>query len=244
MDTSRPDAAAAAEDTAAAVGPVAAGDASGPVAALVLERAAGRGGSPGPLLVAIDGRSGSGKTTMARRVTRRLREAGLGVTVLHLDHVYPGWDGLAAAASLVGDELLPRLRSGQPATYRAWSWARDRPGPEVTVRPADVVLVEGVGSASRAARTSLDVLVWLEAPTDVRHARAMARDGDGYAPHWQRWAAQEDAYLADEDPAAHADLVMATGDVEAGDVETGDVETGDVEAVAQERSSPTDGAQP
>lgn len=185
-------------------------DPSERVAALVLSRAEGRDGSARPLLVAVDGRSGSGKTTLARRLTRRLREAGLGVTVLHLDHVYPGWDGLDAAATLVGEQLLPRLRAGEPATYRAWSWVRDRPGPEVTVRPADVVVLEGVGSASRASRERLDVLVWLEAPTGVRHARAMARDGDGYAPHWQRWAAQEDAYLAREDPAPYADLVLDT----------------------------------
>jgi hypothetical protein len=187
-----------------------------------------------PVVVALDGRSGSGKTTLARRLTRELRDGGVGVTVLHLDHVYPGWDGLAAAASLVGDHLLPRLRAGTPATYRSWSWVRDAPGPEVTVRPADVVLVEGVGSASRTARAWLDLLVWLEAPTDVRHARAMARDGDGYAPHWQRWAAQEDAYLADEDPAAHADLV----------VETGGPEPGRGLADEEESASPTDGARP
>jgi para-aminobenzoate synthetase len=232
VETSRPDAVAAADEPRQDA--PCSDDASGLVAAVVLDRVAGRDGSAGPLLVAIDGRSGSGKTTLARRVTRRLRDAGRTVTVLHLDHVYPGWDGLAAAASLVGDHLLPRLRAGTPATYRSWSWVRDAPGPEVTVRPADVVLVEGVGSASRVARAWLDLLVWLEAPTDVRHARAMARDGDGYAPHWQRWAAQEDAYLVDEDPAAHADLV----------VETGGPEPGRGLADEEESASPTDGARP
>ena len=88
---------------------------------------------------------------------------------------------------------------------------RDRPGPVVQVRPADVVLVEGVGSGSRAARRVLDLLVWLEAPEPVRHARAMDRDGDAYAPHWRRWADQEEAYLAAEEPAAAADVVLRTG---------------------------------
>lgn len=164
----------------------------------------------GPVVVCLDGRSGSGKTTLARRLTRALREGGAGVTVLHLDHVYPGWDGLAAASRLLAEQLLPHLREGRTATYRSWSWVRDRPGPPVTVRPDDVVLVEGVGSGSRAGRVLCDLLVWLDAPTAVRHARAMARDGDGYAPHWQRWATQEDAYLASEDPAGAADLQVRT----------------------------------
>jgi len=163
-----------------------------------------------PVLVCVDGRSGSGKTTLARRVTARLRDGGAEVRVLHLDHVYPGWDGLSAASILLGERLLPRLAAGGRATYPTWSWVRDRPGPDVVVDPAEVVLVEGVGSGSRVCRAVADLVVWLEAPQRVRHARAMARDGESYAPHWQRWAAQEDAYVAAEDPRRGADLVLVT----------------------------------
>lgn len=165
---------------------------------------------PRPVVVGLDGRSGSGKTTLARRLTRELREAGATVIVLHLDHVYPGWDGLAEASRLLGEDLLPLLRAGRPATYCAWSWVRDAPGPPMTVRPADVLVVEGVGCGSRACRRGTDLLVWLDAPTRVRRERAMARDGDAYAPHWQRWAAQEERYLLDERPENAADVVVRT----------------------------------
>ncbi len=166
---------------------------------------------PGPLVVALDGRSGSGKTTLARRLTRALREAGTSVTVLHLDHVYPGWDGLAEASRLLGEDVLPLLRAGAGASYPSWSWVRDAPGPPVALRPADVLLVEGVGSGSRACRAAGDLLVWVQATTEVRHARAMDRDGDSYAPNWTRWAEQEDRYLRAEDPEGSADLVVVTG---------------------------------
>lgn len=169
-----------------------------------------------PVLVCLDGRSGSGKTTLARRLARVLREGGTSVTVLHLDDVYPGWDGLRQAADLLGERLLPALRAGDEPTYPSWSWVRDRPSRDVVVPSADVVLVEGVGSAGRAARAVADLVVWLDAPTDVRHQRAMARDGDAYAPHWQRWAAQEDAYLAAERPAESADLRLRTATDDAG----------------------------
>jgi hypothetical protein len=36
----------------------------------------------------------------------------------------------------------------------------------------------------------------------------MARDGDLYAPHWQRWAAQEERHLAREATRDRADLVL------------------------------------
>ena len=83
-------------------------------------------------------------------------------------------------------------------------------GVDVVVDPVEVVLVDGVGSGSRASRAVADLVVWLDAPERVRHARAMARDGEAYAPHWSRWAAQEDDYVAMEDPQAGAHLVLPT----------------------------------
>jgi cytidylate kinase len=53
------------------------------------------------------------------------------------------------------------------------------------------------------------VRVWLEAPATVRKERALARDGDTYAPHWDRWAAQEDAVYAGR-PCESAHLVLRT----------------------------------
>jgi anthranilate synthase component 1/para-aminobenzoate synthetase len=52
------------------------------------------------------------------------------------------------------------------------------------------------------------VLVWLEAPSSVRKKRALDRDGETFAPHWDRWAAQEDAMLARERTPGRADLVI------------------------------------
>jgi len=39
----------------------------------------------------------------------------------------------------------------------------------------------------------------------------MSRDGDSYAPHWRRWADQEDRLFAAEGTRARADLVIDTG---------------------------------
>jgi hypothetical protein len=42
--------------------------------------------------------------------------------------------------------------------------------------------------------------VWMQAPTSSRRARALARDGDTYRPHWDRWAAQEEAHVTANAP--------------------------------------------
>jgi para-aminobenzoate synthetase len=161
-----------------------------------------------PAVVLLDGRSGSGKTTLCRYLARALRQGDVDVAVVHMDGIYPGWDGLEPAVRRLSDELLPALRAGRPVTYPTWRWSVSQPGPEVTVRPRDVVLVEGVGCASAAARAQADLVVWLEVPEAVRYERAMSRDGDAYRPHWQHWAEQEAAYVLREQPAGAASVVL------------------------------------
>ncbi|WP_336923909.1 hypothetical protein [Aquipuribacter sp. SD81] len=161
-----------------------------------------------PAVVLVDGRSGSGKTTLARFLARALRQSDVDVGVVHMDGIYPGWDGLDPAVRTLADDVLPELRAGRPALLPTWRWSTGTPGPELTVRPRDVVLVEGVGCASRAARLHADLVVWLEVPEAVRHERAMLRDGDAYRPHWDRWADQEERYLYRERPDDAAHVVL------------------------------------
>jgi hypothetical protein len=52
------------------------------------------------------------------------------------------------------------------------------------------------------------VLVWLEVAAPVRKKRALDRDGAAFAPHWDQWAAQEDAMLARERTPDRADITL------------------------------------
>ncbi|MEJ5915711.1 hypothetical protein [Pseudokineococcus sp. 1T1Z-3] len=135
----------------------------------------------------------------------------LAAPVLAMDDLYPGWDGLAAGSRRL-EEVLTTWRRGEGARLLRWSWVRDRltTTSPLVVAPGPLLVVEGVGAGTRGALAPGDVLLWLEAPDDVRRARALARDGDAYAPHWARWAAQEEAHLAAHDPRGRADVVVRT----------------------------------
>jgi dephospho-CoA kinase len=52
--------------------------------------------------------------------------------------------------------------------------------------------------------------VWVEADREVRFARGIARDGETYRPHWERWARQEDALFAADRTRDRADVVLDT----------------------------------
>ncbi|CAJ62866.1 hypothetical protein FRAAL4224 [Frankia alni ACN14a] len=155
-------------------------------------------------VLAVDGRSGAGKTTLARAVAERLD-----APVLRMDDLYDGWDGLDAGIDQLVARILRPLARGERACWHRYDWHEGRYGPRQTLDPATAILVvEGVGAGARAASPLLSGLVCVAAPGPVRRRRALARDGHTFAPHWDRWARHEDRYFAAEDVAGRADLLV------------------------------------
>lgn len=157
--------------------------------------------------VLIDGRSGAGKSMLADRISL----GWPGSAVVRLDDIYPGWDGLAWASDHVREELLAPRAAGRPGRWRRWDWIVGAPAEWHTVAAGGRLIVEGVGALTPASRALADLGIWVDAPDADRRRRALARDGDTYRPHWDRWAAQEEVFLAQHRPRAVADLVVAGG---------------------------------
>ena len=133
-------------------------------------------------VVTIDGYSGSGKSTLAAALARLVN----GWQVLHLDDWYPGWDGLAAGAD-IARRIAADLRAGRASSYEAWDWEHGTTGATIRV-PLAPTIIEGCGAIEAEA----DLAVWIADPgEEERRTRALARDGQTYAPHWQRWADQD-----------------------------------------------------
>jgi uridine kinase len=153
-------------------------------------------------VVLIDGRSGSGKTELAALLAARL-----GAQLVRLDDVYPGWEGLDAASAAV-----PGILSS--GTWRRWDWATSRLAEAHSLELGGNLVVEGVGALSRASRQLADHALWVELDDATRKQRALARD-EYFARHWDAWAAQEERFIARENPRALADIVVDGSDVRA-----------------------------
>lgn len=169
-----------------------------------------------PLIIGIDGRSGSGKTVLSTALANNLRDAH-NVTVLRLEDLYPGWNGLQSGMEIFSHRVLPKLAAGETATYPTWDWHSAEsheggPGETVTTSPTEVIICEGVGVGARANRELLDILIWLRVPDQVRYDRAMQRDGATYQPQWDNWAAQERHVLDQDQIYDEADLVLVANE--------------------------------
>nr|WP_302180738.1 hypothetical protein [Microbacterium sp. NC79] len=158
----------------------------------------------GSAVILIDGRSGAGKTSLSMR----LRDALPGASVLALDSVYPGWDGLRAGADQVLDRVLRPRAAGRDGTYTGWDWNRDVPADDHVVPASGPLIVEGAGLLTEESAGLADVRVWVEASDEERKRRALDRDGEAYAPHWERWSRQEERHIADHSPHRLADIVI------------------------------------
>jgi hypothetical protein len=179
------------------------------VARELLALATSRAAVAGPPVIAVDGRSGAGKSTFAERVTEMLG----GVSVIHTDdiawhHSFFEW------VELMRSGVLEPLRRGSDVAYRPPAWIeRGRPGAiEVRARCPAVVL-EGVGAGRRELTDLVDVLVWVQSDAGDARTRGIARDG-GDVAFWDEWEREEVPFLDQHRPWERADLIVAgTSDV-------------------------------
>lgn len=130
-------------------------------------------------------------------------------TLLRMDDLYPGWDGLDAGSRYLHSEVLAPRRNGAPAAWRGHDWASGQRGelrhPVDGSRP---LIVEGCGSLSADNAPLADITVWLTADDEVRKRRALERDHGGFDPYWDMWDAQFVAFVRREDPVSLADLIL------------------------------------
>jgi uridine kinase len=155
-------------------------------------------------VLAIDGRSGAGKSTFAASVAEMLT-----APCVALEQLYDGWNGLRAGIDRLVTTVLIPLADGRPADVPRYDWLSGRWGSPQSLSPPPVLIVEGVGAGALAVAPYISVLGWLALPDGTRRARAIERDGPLYEGHWEMWSEQEEEYLRSDRPAERADLVIA-----------------------------------
>lgn len=124
-----------------------------------------------PRVVALDGRSGSGKTALAERV----RTAVPGAEVVHTDDI-AWWHSRFDWHDLMINSVLDTLHCEQSVHYQPPSSASSKgAGPIDVSAQASVVIIEGVGAARRELTHLLDAVVWVQSDVGEAERRGILR---------------------------------------------------------------------
>ena len=139
-------------------------------------------------VIGIGGGTGSGKTTLTKRLKERL---GSAVTVLSYDNYYKShpdmpydervrlnYDHPSAFDTELLVEHLAALRRGETIAAPVYDFKQhDRSDETMLIAPTGVILVEGILIlADERLRSQMDVKIYVDTDADVRILRRVVRD--------------------------------------------------------------------
>jgi len=154
------------------------------------------------LLVAIDGRSASGKTTLAALLQERC-----GCDVVHIDSFFlrpeqrtaqrlaePGGN---VDRERFAEEVLAPLGRGEPFSYRPFDCKIQELMEPIHIAPRPITVVEGAYSCHPQLAGSYDLTVFLSVGRAEQARRILARNGKaGAAAFAEKWIPLEERYFA------------------------------------------------
>lgn len=169
-----------------------------------------------PVLLALDGRCGSGKTTLAAQLAERFPAS----VIFHTDDYYlppaqriPNWAETPCAnmdLTRLREELLVPARAGVTVRYRAYSCREGAYLPEQPLSPAPLYIVEGSYSHHPLLADCYDLKVFVTCAKEEQARRLQAREGARYENFVRRWIPLEEGYFAQYRIEEQADLVLDT----------------------------------
>ena len=179
-------------------------DASNLLAARVLDLVEDGVATP---IVLIDGRAGSGKSTLGALLQNQLFKDGESLPrLIHMDDLYEGWDGLQAGTDYLLRAILTPVVSRKRASWQEFDWAKNERDRWREFDGGTPLIIEGCGSLSRATAELAHLKVWVDSPEETRRARWIEREGGDV--FWPRWAAQELDFYARERSSELADFAV------------------------------------
>jgi len=167
--------------------------------------------SPRPFVVAIAGRGGAGKSTLAHQLAVRLPDSA----VVPLDDFLLKEAILAPRVedhydlARVEREVLIGFTQGLPFNYRRLDWMSGSLVPIDGIIDSTLILLEGVCAFEPPLDAYVDLRVWVETPVELATQRGRARDaGTENESHWGVWQIQDTEFLDRAKPHVRADVIM------------------------------------
>ena len=167
----------------------------------------------GPLVLAVEGGSASGKSTLAASL-----EEAYGATLLHTDDFFlrPEQRTEARRSEVGGNldrerflaEVVTPLVRGEEIAYRRYDCASGRLLAPVLIRPARLTVVEGSYAMHEAFGPYFGLSVFLDITPERQRERILARNPDKADRFFSEWIPMERAYHAAMRVRERCDIVI------------------------------------
>lgn len=168
------------------------------------------------LLIAIDGRCASGKTTLASKL-----QASCECNVIHMDHFFlrpeqrtkerfqePG--GNVDYERFMAEVLLP-LCSGETFSYRPFDCKTQTLMEPVSVNPLPITVIEGSYSCHPLLKDYYNLKVFLTTDPDEQMQRILHRNGaESAAVFRDKWIPLEEQYFEACQIEENCDIIFTT----------------------------------
>ncbi len=166
--------------------------------------------------IAIDGRSASGKTSLAKLLAEKI-----GAEVIHMDDFFlPKELRTEERLTMPGgnvhyerfrEQVLPFLKKEEPFVYQKFDCSVMELGEECQINASKLRIVEGAYSCHPLLGDYMDMKIFLDISSKEQMARILERDGETKAKVFeQRWIPMEEAYFAAYEIKNLADMVIVS----------------------------------
>jgi len=161
-------------------------------------------------IIAIDGPAGAGKTTLAHEIYLALAPK-ISVNVIHMDDLYDGWDNaLGADLSAILKYLVNQHQKSSSAQIKRYNWSTSSFGESENIEPADLLILEGVGSGDKSLQDDLAALIWIDIDPEIGVMRVIDRDGYQVEDEMKKWLGTQQEYFSQHSTREKADFILTT----------------------------------
>ncbi|WP_257391443.1 kinase [Cytobacillus gottheilii] len=178
----------------------------------------------GRLIIGIDGLSRSGKTTYAKQLEKELSALSYSVVVLHIDdfitcrsdryhtkfeewyeYYYLQWNSIE-----LKNKLFNKIKSASVLQLPYYISTLDRRiQKNVSIRHADIIMIEGVFLQRPQWRDSFDFVVYIESTRSARFNRENDETKKDIEKFKERYWKAEDYYIHNINPAKKANVIIS-----------------------------------
>ena len=166
-----------------------------------------------PCIIAIDGRCGSGKTTLATSIANEN-----GYNLVHIDDFYLPFDkrtpeimnepGGNIDFERLQNEILIPLTSQKEAIYRPYVIHEASFLPDIYLEPNKITIVEGSYSSHPKLRKYYELCVFMDISKDLQLKRLEKRNPMKLDAFKTMWIPREEYYFETCNTKENADLVL------------------------------------